>query len=44
MTCPVCGAQMKQYGQDSFYIYWRCLDKKCGNEHMKLKEDRPGRT
>lgn len=44
MTCPVCGkAEMKQYGQDSFYTYWKCLDKKCGNEAMQLREDRPNK-
>ena len=43
MSCPTCGHEMKKIGQDTFYFYWRCLDKKCGNEKMELREDRPGK-
>ncbi len=39
--CPVCGNDTKKYAEDAFYDYYRCLDKRCGNESMELKENRP---
>lgn len=36
MKCWKCGKEMKRYGEDTFYWYYRCKD--CGIENMKLKE------
>lgn len=43
ILCPLCKGPMRKYGEDSFYNYWRCQDKRCKNEHMTLLSDRPGK-
>jgi|GEM_PF-6624030 len=41
MPCWNCDGEMRRFGEDSFYYYYRCP--KCGKTHTELRDDRPGK-